>query len=65
MRCTWLGRHFTPKWESLFTDRSKPEICVRCFDLIRNGEGKIVIVDSVIRRNLQESRWTRHEGSKK
>jgi|19_taG_2_1085344.scaffolds.fasta_scaffold25054_5 hypothetical protein len=59
MRCTWLGRHFTPKWESVFTHRSKPEICVRCFDLIRTSTGEIVIVDSVIRRNLHESTRTR------
>jgi hypothetical protein len=50
MRCTWFGRHFTPKWESVFTHRSKPEICVRCFDLIRTSTGEIVFVIDQIRQ---------------
>jgi hypothetical protein len=45
MRCTWFGLHIAPKWRSVFSGRKHPQVCVRCFDLLRTIEHVTVLSD--------------------
>ena len=45
MRCTWFGLHIAPKWRSVFSHQEHPQVCVRCFALLRTIEHVTVLSD--------------------